>query len=142
MNDLASARRMFGGLPTMSVATLDLSGAPHVVPLWFVWPEDAVYLSTRRGNRTWRNVERDPRLALTVDLGRGWSELAGVTVQGRADLLEAEHPEMRKAMSGWHEKYRGLLGGQAFASFVEEVDRLGFLRMHVERLTTWDHARG
>lgn len=142
MTDAASARRLFGGLPTMSVATLDASGAPHVVPLWFVWPEDAVYLSARRGNRTWRNAERDPRVALTVDLGRGWSELAGVTIQGRADLLPAEHPEMRKTMSQWHEKYRGLLGGQAFASFVEEVERLGFLRVHIERLTGWDHARG
>jgi nitroimidazol reductase NimA-like FMN-containing flavoprotein (pyridoxamine 5'-phosphate oxidase superfamily) len=73
-----AARRMFGSLPVVNVATVAADGAPHVVPLWFVWPEDAIYISVRRDSRTWRNAEGDPRVALTVDLGRSWQELAGI----------------------------------------------------------------
>ena len=51
-----------------------------VVPLWFVWPEDAIYVSTDRGTRTWRNVSADPRVSLSVDLGRAWVEIAGVEI--------------------------------------------------------------
>ncbi|MFB3739190.1 MAG: pyridoxamine 5'-phosphate oxidase family protein, partial [Candidatus Velamenicoccus archaeovorus] len=47
---------MFGGLPVLSVATINPDGSPHVVPLWFVWPDDALYVSTRRPSRTWSNV--------------------------------------------------------------------------------------
>lgn len=140
--DAAAARRMFGSLPSMSVATLNADGSPHVVPLWFVWPEDAIYVSTRREARTWHNASADPRVALTVDLGRSWVEIAGLEVLGLAEPLLAEHAQMRKPISAWHEKYRPLLSGEGFARFTEEVRSLAFLRVVPERIAAWDHARG
>jgi PPOX class probable F420-dependent enzyme len=139
--DLAAARRMFAGLPVVSVATLNPDGSPHVVPLWFVWPDDAVYISTRRPSRTWRNVSADPRVSLTIDVGRSWTEMAGIVVEGSAEILQADHPSMRKPISAWHEKYRPLLVGDGFARFAEEVAGLIFLRVVPERLVGWDHAR-
>jgi hypothetical protein len=140
--DVAAARRMFGGLPVVNVATVEADGAPHVVPLWFVWPEDAIYVSTRREGRTWANVAADPRVALTVDLGRAWVEIAGIEIRGRADRLPAEHADMRRAISAWHEKYRPLLAGEGFSRFADEVRGLGFLRVAPERILAWDHVRG
>jgi PPOX class probable F420-dependent enzyme len=139
--DLAAARRMFGGLPVVSVATLNADGSPHVVPLWFVWRDDALYISTRREGRTWRNVSADPRVAVTIDLGRSWVEIAGVEVRGRAELLSAEHADMRAPISAWHEKYRPLLAGEGFARFAEEIRGLAFLRVVPADVVAWDHAR-
>src|SRR5581483_1616485 len=139
--DAAQARRMFGGLPAVSVATVDRTGAPHVVPLWFVWPEDAIYVSTRRSSRTWANASADPRIALTVDVGRSWVELAGIVVRGTAELLAHDHPSMRRPISAWHDKYRSLLAADGFARFAEEVESLGFLRIVPQRIVAWDHAR-
>lgn len=139
--EVSSARRLFGGLPVVSVATLGPDGAPHVVPLWFVWPDDAIYVSTRREGRTWANASADPRVALTVDLGRSWVEIAGIEVVGRATPLAAEHADMRQPISAWHEKYRPLLAGDGFPRFAEEVRGLGFLRVEPERIAAWDHAR-
>jgi hypothetical protein len=139
--EVVAARRMFGGLPVLHVSTLGGRGEPHVVPLWFVWPEDAVYVSTRQGSRTWRNAERDPRVSMSVDVGRAWTELVGVTISGRAELLESERPEMRPAISAWHDKYRALFAGEGFSRFSEQIDLLGFLRVPVTRLVGWDHAR-
>jgi nitroimidazol reductase NimA-like FMN-containing flavoprotein (pyridoxamine 5'-phosphate oxidase superfamily) len=138
--DLGAARRMFGGLPTVAVATIGPDG-PHVVPLWFVWPDDAVYVSTDRGSRTWRNVSADPRVSLSVDLGRAWVEIAGIEIRGRAELLPAEHPEMRQPISAWHDKYRPLLAGDGFARLAEAIPALSFLRVVPERVSGWDHAR-
>ena len=140
--DLSAARRMFASLPTVAVATIDADGSPHVVPLWFVWLDDAVYVSTRREGRTWANALADPRVALSIDLGRSWVELAGVEVRGRAECLPAEHAEMRSPISAWHEKYRVLLVGEGFERFAEEIRGLGFLRVPPERIAAWDHARG
>lgn len=133
---------MFASLPTLAVATIAPDGSPHVVPLWFVWPEDAVYVSVRRGGRTWANAGEEPRVALTVDVGRSWIELAGIEVLGRAERLHAEDAEMRGPISAWHEKYRPLLSGEGFARLTEEVRELGFLRVVPERISAWDHARG
>lgn len=139
--DVQGARRMFGGMPVVAVATIDPDGSPHVVPLWFVWAEDAIYVSTRTDARTWRNAERDPRVSISVDLGRSWNELAGVEVLGPAEILPVEHPAMRQPISAWHEKYRSLLAGEGFGAFTETVHHLGFLRVVPERLRSWDHAR-
>jgi len=139
--ELDAVRRMFSGLPVVSVATVDPDGTPHVVPLWFVWPEDALYISTRREGRTWRNASADPRVAVTIDLGRSWTELAGAVLTGRAELLPAEQASMRRPISAWHEKYRSLLAGEGFTRFTEQVRQLGFLRVDPESVRTWDHAR-
>ncbi|MGZ5291607.1 MAG: pyridoxamine 5'-phosphate oxidase family protein [Actinomycetota bacterium] len=139
--EVASARRMFGGLPVVSVATLGPDGAPHVVPLWFVWSEDAIYVSTRREGRTWANASADPRVALTIDLGRSWVEIAGIEITGRAAALPAEHADLRQPISAWHEKYRPLLAGDGFPRFAEAVRGLGFLRVVPGTLVSWDHAR-
>ena len=140
--DLQAARRMFGGLPVVAVATVDPGGSPHVVPLWFVWLEDALYVSTRMEARTWRNAGADPRVSVTIDLGRSWTEIAGVVVEGLAELLPADHPSMRRPISAWHEKYRSLLAGEGFERFTQEVRRLGFLRVEPHRAIPWDHAKG
>jgi nitroimidazol reductase NimA-like FMN-containing flavoprotein (pyridoxamine 5'-phosphate oxidase superfamily) len=139
--DAAVARRMFASLPTAAVATLNPDGSPHIVPLWFVWPEDAIYVSTRREGRTWANAEADPRVALTIDVGRSWTELAGVEVRGVARPLPAEDASMRSPISTWYEKYRPLLSGSGFGRFTEEISGLGFLCVVPERVLAWDHAR-
>lgn len=140
--DLAAARRMFASLSTVAVATVGRDGAPHVVPLWFVWPEDAVYVSVRRDGRTWVNAGTDPRVALTVDVGHAWVELAGIEIRGRAERLAAEDGAMRGPISAWHEKYRPLLAGEGFARLTEAVRGLGFLRVEPHEVSAWDHARG
>lgn len=139
--ELAAARKLFGGLPVVCVATVGPDGAPHVVPLWFVWLEDALYVSTRRESRTWRNALADPRVSVTIDVGRSWNEIAGVVVEGLAEPFAAEHASMRASMSAWHEKYRSLLAGQGFGRFTEEIRGLAFLRVEPGRLLGWDHAR-
>src|SRR6266508_3365292 len=103
--DLAAARKLFAPLPVASVATVGPDGAPHVVPLWFVWPEDAFYVSARRPGRTWNNATSDPRVSIAIDVGRNWVEVAGIVVHGRAEPLAPDHPSMRTPISAWHEKY-------------------------------------
>ena len=136
------ARRIFKDLPVAHLATMRPDGAPHVVPLWFVWGEEAVYVSCRRDSQSWRNAERDPRVALSFNLGRRWRELAGAVLYGRAEPLATEHPALRGTMSAWFEKYRLLLAGGGFRDYAEQVESPGMLRVRAERIAAWDHALG
>jgi nitroimidazol reductase NimA-like FMN-containing flavoprotein (pyridoxamine 5'-phosphate oxidase superfamily) len=132
-------RRTFCDLAAASLATVGLDGAPHVAPVWFVWRDDAIYLSTRRGSRSWLNAEIDPRVSVVIDRGHEWSELSGVILEGRAELLSADHPSMRETMSAWHQKYRSLLAGDGFERFAEAIPELGFLRLVPARFDAWNH---
>lgn len=140
--NLLDARRVFGDLPVVQVATTRPDGSPHVVPLWFVWRNEAIYVSCRRASTTWRNAEHDRRVALSFHTGRRWDELAGAVIAGRADPLPADHPALRGVLSAWFEKYRGLLAGGAFRRYAEAVETPGVLRVRPLRVASWDHARG
>ena len=84
---LTDARRAFKDAPIVRVATVLPGGAPHVVPLWFVWLEEGVYVTCRRDSRVWANLQRDPRVALEFDRGRAWVEHQGLLLRGSAELL-------------------------------------------------------
>jgi hypothetical protein len=135
------ARRTFRDLPAVHVGTLLPDGSPHVVPLWFVWLEDAVFVTCRRRSRVAENVARDARVVLQFDRGRAWTELAGVLVHGRGEALLPEEPGARRPMSAWFEKYRGLVAGEEFAAYTEEVARPVLIRVRPDRLTGWMHRR-
>jgi PPOX class probable F420-dependent enzyme len=139
---LLDARLVFRDLPVVHLATTRPDGSPHVVPLWYVWREEAVYVSCRRDSATWRNAEHDPRVALSFSAGRTWQEYAGIVLIGRAEPLVPEHPALRGLMSQWFEKYRPYLADGGFRAYAEEVESPGMLRIRPERIASWDHASG
>ncbi len=139
--NVTEARQVFAEMPVVRVATVGPDGAPHVAPLWFVWEPEAIYASVRGSSRTVANVRGDPRVGLLLDAGRTWIELAGVQVLGKAELLEPSHPDLRRPISRWHDKYRLLLAAGGFRRFTEAIPELWFLRVVPERLVWWDHAR-
>jgi PPOX class probable F420-dependent enzyme len=139
---LLDARRIFRDLPVAHLATTRSDGSPHVIPLWFVWREEAVYVSCRRDSATWRNAEQDPRVALSFSAGGTWQDYAGVVLFGRAEPLVPEHPALRGVMSQWFEKYRPYLSRGGFRAYAEQVEAPGMLRVRPERIASWDHASG
>ena len=139
--DLPDARRAFRDVPIVHVGTLQPGGEPHVVPLWFVWLQDGIYVSCRAGSRVHANLRRDPRVSLQFDRGRAWTELTGVVVSGLAEVLAHDDGSSKRAMSAWFDKYRGELSGTAFGAYVEHVDEPALFRVRPERLAGWSHAR-
>lgn len=133
-------RRLFAALPEVWVATVGAGAGPHVAPRWFVWTDEAVYISCDRDSRTWRNLEGDPRVSVSADLGRAWADLSGFTLEGEAELLAAEDARMRGPISAWHEKYRNLLTGEGFERLTARIERLGFIRIEGGEIRTWDHG--
>ncbi len=49
------------------VATVRPDGRPHVMPVWGVYLDRALWWSTSRSSRKFRNLERDPRCTVTSD---------------------------------------------------------------------------
>jgi PPOX class probable F420-dependent enzyme len=136
----AEARRTFRDSRVVHVGSLLPDGAPHVVPLWFVWLEDGVYVSCRRESAVWRNITRDPRVALQFDRGLAWTEQAGAVIRGKAEVLPPDEPSTKRALSAWFEKYRGELAGFGFAAYTKQVKEPVMIWVRPDRLATWIHA--
>jgi len=138
-DDLEILRRAFRDVPACRVATTRTDGGPHLATRWFVWRDDGLWVATRVGDTTWELASRDPRVSIVIDRGRDWVELAGVRIDGVAELFPAEHPDLRAPMSAWHEKYRTMLAGEGFERLTTRVPELGFLHVAPARLDAWDH---
>ena len=49
------------------LATVDPDGAPSVVPIWFVFEDDRIWMTPRERSAWWGHVQRDQRVAAVVD---------------------------------------------------------------------------
>jgi nitroimidazol reductase NimA-like FMN-containing flavoprotein (pyridoxamine 5'-phosphate oxidase superfamily) len=49
------------------LATVDATGAPRVVPIWFVFEEDRIWMTPRERSAWWADVQGDQRVALVID---------------------------------------------------------------------------
>jgi PPOX class probable F420-dependent enzyme len=77
----ADVRRLLDRPNYAHVATLLPDGAPHVVPVWVDLEGDNVAILTGPDSRKSRNLERDPRVAISViDLDQPY---ASVLIRGR-----------------------------------------------------------
>lgn len=74
--------------PVCRVATVGVSGRPHVSALWFVWDGTAVWLNSLTRSQRWTDIERDPRLSVIVDDGGAdFLRLRGVELRGQAEVV-------------------------------------------------------
>jgi PPOX class probable F420-dependent enzyme len=138
--NLPELRRAFRDVRLAHVATLLPDGSPHVVPLWFVWLEDALYLTCRTGSRVWSNLGRDPRVAVEVQRGQMWTEHTGLSLRGLAHLLDRDDAGTKRALSAWFEKYRSELSGFGFAAYTEQVTEPVVARVSIDHVAGWNHA--
>ena len=65
------------------LATNRPDGRPHVMPVWGVWLNDAVWFSSSRGSRKSRNLAANPACAITTD-----NPYEPIIVAGRAELIQ------------------------------------------------------
>ena len=66
------------------LATVTPQGVPHLMPVWAVWHQDALWFSSGNGSRKARNIGGEPRCSLSTD-----NPLEPVIVHGRAHRVTA-----------------------------------------------------
>ena len=82
-------RALFEGPNIGHVATTMPSGGPHTVPVWVDIEDGRVAFLTGPGSRKARNLDRDPRLAISITDRERWFAMA--QVRGRvAEVLEGD----------------------------------------------------
>lgn len=98
-----SVRALLDGKNFASVATLGPGGAPHNSVVWVKRDGDAVLFSATAGRQKVRNLERDPRISLSIyDLANPY---ASAEIRGVAEILPDEGKRLPHELS---HKYLGI----------------------------------
>jgi len=73
----------------VQVGTLDAEGGPHLTTLYYVVDDDGrIAFWTYGASQKIVNLRRDPRIACLIEEGDEYFDLRGVSIRGRARLVE------------------------------------------------------
>lgn len=130
----------------VQVATNGPDGTPHLTTLFYVLDDGRLAFWTYGSSQKIRNLRRDPRIACLVEGGEDYFELRGVSIRGKARLVEdfddirALGARVARRMAGDRtgEMDLGELGN-------EIVDQQAHKRVGVvvepDRVASWDHSK-
>lgn len=76
---------------------------PHVKPVSFIFADDAFFIATDYKTRTWQNIKKNPKAAITVDVYKPGGHKA-VLAQGRVEIIESG-PEFQKIYKKFFDKF-------------------------------------
>ena len=76
------------GALKVQVATIGPHGEPHLTTLFYVLDEGRIVFWTYGRSQKIANLRRDDRITCLVEDGRDYVELRGVSISGRARLVE------------------------------------------------------
>lgn len=81
------------------VATVRPDGRPHVMPVWGVWLDEALWFSSSGGSRKARNLAANPQCAITTD-----NASEPVVIEGAA-ILVRERSAIAGFVAATNQKY-------------------------------------
>lgn len=80
-----STREDFIAEPNVAIlATVDSRGRPHAVPIWYLYEDGVIIMSTGPGSQKFKNVQTNPEIALVMD--RKTLPYYSITARGRAEI--------------------------------------------------------
>jgi PPOX class probable F420-dependent enzyme len=128
-------RRFLDAQRVARLATADVAGRPHVVPICHALIDDTVYFTIdEKPKRTPRlkrlsNLRANPIAALVVDRwDEDWSRLGWVMVSGRAEILTSG-PEHDRAQDRLRARYPQLAAMR--------IERLPVVAVRIDHVASW-----
>jgi PPOX class probable F420-dependent enzyme len=125
----------------LQVASINADGTPHLVTMWYAVRDGEVAFWTYAKSQKIVNLRRDPRVTVLVATGDIYDELKGVSINGRAELVE-DRDEVIRFGEAVYERYWGPLDNDAVR---EGVRTMGAKRVVVvvkpEKVVSWDHSK-
>jgi PPOX class probable F420-dependent enzyme len=126
----------------VQVATVGKDGAPHLTTLFYVVQDGCIAFWTYGTSQKVRNLERDPRISALVETGDDYAELAGVSIQGTAELVRDDDGIRRIGSAVVTAMAGGADLGDLGRDIVEKqvAKRVGIV-IRPDKVASWDHSK-
>ena len=126
----------------VQIATIGPDGSPHLTTLFYVLEDGLLAFWTYGRSQKVVNLRRDPRITCLVEDGDDYFELRGVSIQGKARLVE-EYDDIRALGSRVAKR---MAGDMDLGDFGDEIvdqqarKRVGIVVEPV-KVASWDHHK-
>jgi PPOX class probable F420-dependent enzyme len=114
---------------------------PHVVPVWYDWDGQTLWMETGLHFQKHRNLERNPHCVVVIDTTEGGLRFKGVLLEGRAELITDPPDRVRETVVRIYTKY---LGGEGVGAPTPQRminSRHVIIKLTPARIRSWDYTR-
>jgi PPOX class probable F420-dependent enzyme len=124
---------------TARLATVDENHHPHVVPVWFGWDGDNLWVSSFSNTRKVKNIRGNTHISITVDIEDKDGATQAIILEGAAELVTQPHDFLKEKFTWIYERYLGMEGVQAKnpQSWINDEKNL-LIRLAPQRVITWN----
>ena len=120
----------------LRLATIDSSGNPHIVPVWYMYANDKFYVGTNTKTRKAINIKKNSKVSFCIDTGIKSPDIFGVMGIGRARLiLKSDRVELlaKKIML----RYFKNLKNQSAQQLLNQTDCI--IEIIPKKITDWKY---
>jgi PPOX class probable F420-dependent enzyme len=126
---------------SLQVATLDRDGAPHLTTVWFAYQDGTYLFETYGKSQKVLNMRRDPRVAVLAERGASYDQLRGVSVKGRAEIVDAGEPLLRLMKVIVARNHKGLDDAEVATIAASMAEKRVVVAVRPDKVISWDHRK-
>jgi PPOX class probable F420-dependent enzyme len=92
------------------MATADSTGQPHVVPVWYGWDGEYIWISSYSNTRKINDLRRNPKISIAIDISDEENNTRAVIFEGQVELVESPREFLRAKFIWIYTRYLGEKG--------------------------------
>jgi nitroimidazol reductase NimA-like FMN-containing flavoprotein (pyridoxamine 5'-phosphate oxidase superfamily) len=120
----------------ITLTTLGRDGYPHSVPIGYFRVGEEVYLGCRAGTQKIKNIERNPKVSLSLEAGRTMGDIKGVMIQGDARVYTDPEDLVRLSREGARQR-----GVPEEELPTEPRPGAAYIGVTPRKIISWDYSR-
>ena len=125
----------------LQVATIGKDGSPHLMTLWFSVIDGGLVFPSYTKSQKVVNLARDPRIAVLAEAGTTYAELRGVSINGRAELVDSDPRRIDLSQRIYRRYYPGKSEVELRDMAQRNSRKRTMVVVHPERVRSWDHRK-
>ncbi len=72
------------------LATVRANGSPQITPMWYLWDDGKIYMSTRSFAAKVKHIRKNPRVAVVIDVMEAPFKNKSVNLEGTAEIVTTD----------------------------------------------------
>ena len=126
---------------SLQVATIGKNGAPHLTTLWFAVVDGEIAFETFSRSQKVVNLKREPRISVLLEDGLEYSALRGVSIQGRARLVQEPEKVHPYALAVMRRNQPEIPEDKLHAAASALAKKRTAVIIEPNRVVSWDHSK-
>ena len=124
----------------ITMATPGRDGQPHLTAMWYGLIDGEIWFETKAKSQKVANLRRDDRVTCMVEAGHTYDQLRGVSIEGRAEIVDDHEVLRRVCISVW-ERYTGPYSPEVDPMLEVMMNKRVAVRVRAHRTRSWDHRK-